>query len=182
MDDSYCAGLVDGEGAVGIQRKGANGVVRPYISVCMTHLPTLEALKAHFGRGTIAKRSRKHMKPHHLDAWTWTVKLNAAREIARRLLPHSITKLEQLKKVAGSVPRPTGQPRMVTISGVTMNLSSWCAESGVKMRTAQARIRRGWSERDAIFGRSFSGYAVPAEIVKEIERQERLLAGSRRPT
>jgi len=43
--------------------------------------------------------------------------------------------------------------RWLTISGVRRTLKEWCAISGVAYPTALMRLKRGWSEREAVFGK-----------------------------
>lgn len=43
--------------------------------------------------------------------------------------------------------------RMLTIYGKTMCTSEWCRISGVDQRTASTRLIRGWTHKEAIFGK-----------------------------
>jgi hypothetical protein len=42
---------------------------------------------------------------------------------------------------------------LLTIYGKTMTLPRWCDVSGVKVDTAYQRLRRGWTDKQAIFGK-----------------------------
>lgn len=104
--DAYFAGLIDGEGSIGLMRKG--GGLRQRVKVNMTHEETVLALQRHFQIGTV--RPRKRGKPHHKDQWVWTVYYYDARAVLTRILPFLITKRDDAEKVLQYVPKKPGRP------------------------------------------------------------------------
>lgn len=52
------------------------------------------------------------------------------------------------KKCSGSVPRV-----FLEADGRKQSVSAWSNETGVSCQTIYARLRRGWNDRDAIYGR-----------------------------
>lgn len=42
------------------------------------------------------------------------------------------------------------QPQLVTVQGRTMPLSDWSRETGLPTSTIRHRLKRGWSESDAV--------------------------------
>ena len=45
---------------------------------------------------------------------------------------------------------PTKHLRMVSVRGVDKPMSVWCRESGISIELALMRIRKGWTEADAV--------------------------------
>ncbi len=46
--------------------------------------------------------------------------------------------------------RMRGNIKLHTIDGVSMTLTAWCEQSKVQLKTAHARLRRGWPIREAL--------------------------------
>ena len=40
--------------------------------------------------------------------------------------------------------------RRITINGITKNITQWCSEYNISMRTVYRRLKEGWSEIDAV--------------------------------
>jgi hypothetical protein len=94
--DAYFAGIVDGEGCIGLYvRRGSRNSGRGRtlsLTVGMTHLPILEALKARFG-GSINKRTKQPGQKK--QQYAWAVAANLAKTCLVALLPYLIEKKEQ---------------------------------------------------------------------------------------
>lgn len=97
IKDAYFAGLIDGEGHISIHSRGANRTKgRPIIVVAMTCERTINAIRDHFGVGTVRPAKVKEgCKPQ----WRWRVSYKNARIVADRIRPYLITKEEALQKV-----------------------------------------------------------------------------------
>ena len=96
---SYFAGIVDGEGSIGIAKcKGeSNGYIRqyryrPFFSITNTHLPMLQYLKKHFG-GSIAYSDER------TQCYNMTFSANKIREILPELIPYLLIKKKQAEIV-----------------------------------------------------------------------------------
>jgi hypothetical protein len=101
---AYIAGLIDGEGYVGITRaktsKSAKGCKRGIsyrllVSVTMTDIRPLKFALRHIGLGRII--TRKIPKNGFRVPWTWSIWSKQASTVLNLLLPWLIVKKEQAK-------------------------------------------------------------------------------------
>ena len=109
LRDSYFAGLIDGEGCIGLHSHGAKKHRRITIGVAMTCEKTVRALHAHFGVGGVALI--KSANPKWKDQWRWRTSARVAREVLEVIRPYLITKAELVE----SLPQKKGcvlQPKM----------------------------------------------------------------------
>lgn len=94
IDVAWAAGLIDGEGCLGIYNLGGrNRTPRATIRVAMTDRVAVERLREIFNAGTVTERPARG---HRLPAFDWTV--TAHREVGRTLHmlgPHLVVKREQ---------------------------------------------------------------------------------------
>lgn len=94
---AYFAGIVDGEGNVGIYSNGSKSrTAVPEIAVKMTSEQVIDLLLARFGG---LKRFRKRQKAHWQDQWVWRVRGRLALDCAKLLMPLSIVKREALSAI-----------------------------------------------------------------------------------
>lgn len=91
MNIEYAAGLIDGEGWIGIQRTTSSFQVRMRITMSDKGIPALLAMQRHFG-GRI--EPRKEHRETHRPTTSWTVSGEHAGELISRLRPHLIVKRE----------------------------------------------------------------------------------------
>jgi len=95
VKDAYFAGLIDGEGYIGMESRGG-GWYRPCIRVKMTCQRTIEAIRAHFLVGRVVLRhpatSSPYYKPTHKPQWEWCVTYKGAISVLERIMPYLITK------------------------------------------------------------------------------------------
>lgn len=97
ISDAYAAGLVDGEGCIGITRNGK--YYEPRIDVGMTAkaLPLLQALHARYGGNLYLWRKRTEKWD---DVWRWCIYQRAVlRGALNAWLPHLVLKKPQAEKV-----------------------------------------------------------------------------------
>lgn len=71
----YMAGLIDGEGTIGISRDTNRKSRAPYISITSTTREIMEWLQENFG-GTICVQ--KVYQPHHKPSWSWRLRNKSA--------------------------------------------------------------------------------------------------------
>lgn len=85
----YMAGLLDGEGTIGIARFDTKGRFRaPYISVSSTTPAIMQWLKANYG-GNIS--TQKVYQSHHKQSWSWKLRnLPQLFELLENVLPHML--------------------------------------------------------------------------------------------
>lgn len=99
LDDlSYLAGLVDGEGHVGIHSRGLGrpGSKRFVIEIGMTSENVIDWLVENFGG---SKRTLRKRKAAWKQQWRWRIQCGEAVELYKRLRP--------LLKIKNEIPVPT---------------------------------------------------------------------------
>jgi hypothetical protein len=88
---AWCAGLIDGEGSIGLNYESYN-VARLHVRLrCqMTSLSAIERLREVLGAGTVTKQVRK---PPRQPAYAWYLQQpTAAIRVLEQLLPHLVVK------------------------------------------------------------------------------------------
>lgn len=86
LDAAYLAGLLDGEGTIGV-RPRPNGYVNLELGICMTTPKPLRWARAVTGLGSIYHRPERRARRR--DAWFWKVSSCAAiAEVLQQVLPH----------------------------------------------------------------------------------------------
>ena len=95
--DSYFAGLVDGEGCIGIHCRGAGRNKRLSLRVNMAHRQTILAIYNRFKVGSICRRLP--LNPNHKTQWVWKCVCNDALNVLVILRPHLITKANIVDKL-----------------------------------------------------------------------------------
>jgi hypothetical protein len=96
---AYAAGLLDGEGHIGIVKKSLRKGRRlreiyAEVRISMTDEATVQWLKDHFGGG-ILRLKRHSQHPHWQDMYRWDKHSLKATEFLREVLPYLITKRAQ---------------------------------------------------------------------------------------
>lgn len=102
-DFAWAAGIIDGEGYVTVrtQKDNRNGkpYVHPQITVNMTHEPTILRLREIFGVGSFSKLNIPPQFPTRKQAWRWSAVCRHADVVARKILPYSLTKREEVEAI-----------------------------------------------------------------------------------
>lgn len=95
-DIAWAAGIIDGEGCIyiGRQQGGTFGRVnvshRMYVKVTMCHRPTLEALRAIFGMGSVHHQDKATERRN--DSYSWWVGARQAEQLLLWVRPYLVTK------------------------------------------------------------------------------------------
>ncbi len=89
MDDSYAAGLIDGEGYVGIVSAGGSMQVRLKVSMTDKGLPAMRAMKQMYG-GLV--RPDRQATETNRETHTWSLNGQKAVTLLDRLMPHFLVK------------------------------------------------------------------------------------------
>lgn len=84
LTDSYAAGLIDGEGYIGIQCAGGSYQVRLKVMMTDKGLPALKRMERHYG-GTV--RFSKAQTRTDREAYTWRLTGRAATAVIEKVLP-----------------------------------------------------------------------------------------------
>lgn len=103
--EPYFAGLIDGEGYVGIGRQSTKAAKDrppniPIITVEMTDEFMINSIKAFFHCGSInySDRAKKRI-PNRKPTWRWAATFNCARYVATLIYPYAIIKKEKLDAI-----------------------------------------------------------------------------------
>ena len=91
MNLAYVAGLVDGEGCIGIYHRSKGRGYQAALIVSNTHRGVLELLQSAFGGDIVTARSRR-LRPCH----QWRITDRAAMPLAQALLPYMVIKAPQM--------------------------------------------------------------------------------------
>ena len=107
LDTAYMAGLFDGEGSVYVKqitekRKGKNPckVWKIRMEMSMTDKNVMELFHETLGVGTLKERKfNKEYAKNWKKQYRWTCSHRQALYVCKLFWPHSIVKLEKLKKI-----------------------------------------------------------------------------------
>lgn len=94
IPDAYLAGLFDGEGTVIITAPTPSAPRRHRLQVriCMTHEPTIRAVHAVVGAGTVRRVEARRWRAGAKDRWDWCVTGPTAGDFLLRVSPWLKTK------------------------------------------------------------------------------------------
>jgi len=90
---AYAAGLIDGEGHIGLVRRNQSRLRKPLLSVSNTEIALLKFLRCHFGGAVILN---KEETPRTATCWEW----HLFGDPLLRLLPKLIPLMRDRKKLA----------------------------------------------------------------------------------
>ena len=86
-DWAYLAGLIDGEGTIGLQKdRTKDKFPHPVVSIPSTSFELLAWCSEATELGVLC--NKKTYQPHHKKSRTWTVKYQAAMHILRQVYPY----------------------------------------------------------------------------------------------
>jgi len=102
---SYMAGLIDGEGYIGLTKavdrrpnRGNSISYKSHVAVTMTHEETVKYLKEKLG-GCFYKHNPPNIRWKQQYRWILECNMELTKAVCINLLKYSITKQEQLKKM-----------------------------------------------------------------------------------
>jgi hypothetical protein len=98
VEKSYLAGIVDGEGTIGLWRHHKNETQTPNVTVANNSLELLEWIKARVGGTIISKKKRL---AHHSDSYAWSIRQNRAIEFLNDIKEYLIIKRPQAELITG---------------------------------------------------------------------------------
>lgn len=89
--DTYAAGLIDGEGYIGIQEAGGSFQVRLKVSMSDKGLPALRRMEQVYGGKVEPDRPATDVRR---ESWTWRLTGQAAARVIEAVRPHLLVKAE----------------------------------------------------------------------------------------
>lgn len=132
MDDSYAAGLIDGEGYIGIQEAGGSMQLRLKVAMTDKGLPSLRAMHRTYG-GHLAKD--KEVGERTRASHVWRLNGRKAADLIERLLPMLLTKAEPARIALQFQAMIDAAPKRANRSAV------WSDEMHRQARVFRARIQ-----------------------------------------
>lgn len=70
---AWCAGIVEGEGYIGVRRTGTKGSLSLVVSIEMSDQDVILRFAKYIGMGTVAGPFRRNSPAHHKPTWTYGV-------------------------------------------------------------------------------------------------------------
>ena len=100
-DYAWAAGIFDGEGCINISKqKPCNGMKNPSyvlrIQIAMCHKKTVYKLLEIFPEGKVYAIERRKHHPNYKDQWRFAIQSHNCKNFLTKILPYSVTKLDQL--------------------------------------------------------------------------------------
>jgi len=85
IDVGYLAGIIDGEGTIGLTRIHSRENRRPVVSISNNERPLLEHIKSAVGAGKITNKACT--SPHHSPSFTYVIVGRQALSLLERVTP-----------------------------------------------------------------------------------------------
>lgn len=150
MDDSYMAGIVDGEGCIRLS-SSRNGVATVQMEVTMSYkaLPLLKKIQATYGGNCI--RIKRDPRPSRATTHSWRLIGRPCTPLLQRLLPHLLIKQPQAELAIWFQDKVDSTPRGPGKGG------PWTEElrtTAARARARMAELNRTGPERQGIPGKT----------------------------
>lgn len=91
---AYAAGIIDGEGHVGVSNRPDRRTGTPVIVVEMSSHEVIIRLRDIFTLGAIHRCKKR--QEHYKQTWRWSVKYRQAHSVARKIYPYVIEKKDKI--------------------------------------------------------------------------------------
>lgn len=95
---AWCAGIVDGEGSIFLEKAKNRKQYRPSVTVVNTDYRILLRLKDILGGGILLAKRRK-VRPNRLTCWSWYSKGKSAVDVLEKIIPYLVSKREKAEIV-----------------------------------------------------------------------------------
>ncbi len=96
IEKAYIAGIIDGEGSIGLWRHRKNETATPNVSVANNSLELLQWIKFRVGGTIISKKKRK---THHNYSYAWSVRQDRAIRLLNEIKEFLIIKKKQAELI-----------------------------------------------------------------------------------
>jgi len=127
IEKAYIAGIVDGEGSIGLWRHHKNETHTPNVTVANNSLPLLQWIQSKAGGGITSKKKRQ---AHHGDSYAWSVRQDRAISFLNEIKGYLIIERQQAELITGEY------------KAVTHRAGKYTPEMLMKKEALVAKIRK----------------------------------------
>ena len=127
VEKAYIAGIVDGEGSIGLWRHHKNETHTPNVSIANNSLPLLQWIQSKAGGGIVSKKKRQ---AHHGDSYAWVLRQDRAISFSNEIKSYLIIKKQQAGLITGEY------------KAVTHRAGKYTPEMLIKKEALVAKIRK----------------------------------------
>ncbi|HDY67880.1 MAG TPA: hypothetical protein ENH85_08835 [Candidatus Scalindua sp.] len=94
---AWCAGIIDGEGSIFLEKAKIRKQHRPSVTVANTDYRIILKLKEVLGGGILLTKRRD--RPNHLPCWTWYSKGRSVASVLEKVTPFLVSKKEKAEVI-----------------------------------------------------------------------------------
>lgn len=98
VEKAYIAGIVDGEGTIGLWRHHKNEMHTPNVTVANNDLKLLQWIQSKVG-GCISRKKKR--QAHHKDSYAWSIRQDRAINFLNEIKSYLIVKRQQAELITG---------------------------------------------------------------------------------
>jgi hypothetical protein len=92
VDKAYIAGIVDGEGSIGLWRHHKNETHSPNVTIANNNLDLLKWIQLRVGGVIVSKKKRQI---HHANSYAWSLRMDKAISFLNEIKVYLIVKKQQ---------------------------------------------------------------------------------------
>ncbi|MDE1921318.1 MAG: LAGLIDADG family homing endonuclease [Candidatus Omnitrophica bacterium] len=151
VEKAYIAGIVDGEGTIGLWRHHRNETHTPNVTVANNSLTLLQWIKSKAGGGIVSKKKRQ---AHHNDSYAWSVRQDHAISFLNEIKRYLIIKRQQAELITGEY------------KAVTHRAGKYTPEMLMKKEALVAKIRKLNQRQMNV------SYNTPGSLIAKIKGEE----------
>ncbi len=126
VEKAYIAGIVDGEGSIGLWRHHKNETHTPNVIIANNSLPLLKWIQSRAGGCIVSKKKRQE---HHGDSYAWSIRQDRAISFLNDIKSYLIVKRQQADLITGEY------------KAVTHRAGKYTPEMLIKKEALVAKIR-----------------------------------------
>ena len=154
VEKAYIAGIVDGEGSIGLWRHHKNETHTPNVTIANNSLPLLQWIQSKAGGHIVSKKKRQ---AHHGDSYAWSVRQDRAIKFLNEIKAYLILKKPQAELITGEY------------KAVTHRAGKYTPEMLMKKEALAAQIR-SLNKRNT---RQINvSYNTPGSLTVEVKGEE----------
>jgi hypothetical protein len=151
VEKAYIAGIVDGEGSIGLWRHHKNETHSPRVTVANNNLALLQWIQSKVGGVIVSKKKRQ---AHHGDSYAWSICQNRAIAFLNEIKGYLIIKKQQAELITGEY------------KAVTHRAGKYTPEMLMKKEALVAKIRELNKRQIKV------SYNTPGSLTVEVKGEE----------